>query len=285
MDSYEIKFICNGKEVSQQEIRDVESERYRVAFDVMYRAGCEAQRNGRALALEECDMLPLEDAREVLANLKESLGRQGVLKALAEELAAGEAQWRSIANASRAHENLQPVIVEVEARGIDIAQFMLVNQGLAKENSLATPSRIHPEHYYFNAGTGGQQTIVETFGMYGHPVHLHLIPAKDAFKPIEPDDDTLFSMCGITNFASDDTDSKIVGMHQFKRRDSGLGVKLGVFLPEAAPAEAVEGHTWHLVVEFNNALHKAARQHPNWLQRKAVGIALSRMAKREYSGA
>lgn len=280
MSSYEIKFVCNGKEISQGEIRDMERERYRVAFGVMYGAGCVAQCNGRVLSLSECEALSLEDAQYVLADLKERLGRQGLLNALSDELAAGEAQWRAIGDASRTHENLQPGIVEVEAHGIDVIQFMLVNRGLAKENTLATPSRIHPEHYYFDAGASGQQTIVETFGMYGHPVHLHLIPARDAFRPVELDGDTLFAMCGITNFASDDSDTKIVGMHQFKRRDDGLGVKLGVFLPEAAPIEAVEGHTWHMMVEFNNALHRAAKLRPSWLQRKVLGMALSRMAER-----
>ena len=137
---------------------------------------------------------------------------------------------------------------------------------------------IHPEHYSFEVANG-EQIIIETFGMYKNPTYMHLIPANDGFTPIPVDDDTSFSMVGYTHLAHDDSDTKIVGMHQFKERDDGLEVKLGVFLPKAAPAEMLEGHKWHLMVEFNNCLHLAAEKHVSPLLKPALKAALKKMKK------
>ena len=60
-----------------------------------------------------------------------------------------------------------------------------------------------------------------------------------------------------------------------------MKVKLGVFLPENAPKEIAEGHKWHLIVEFNNGLHIAAQQHPNFLQKKIMDAALNKMKKQQ----
>ena len=78
---------------------------------------------------------------------------------------------------------------------------------------------------------------------------------------------------------SDKSDTKIIGMHQFKKRDHGLYVKLGAFVPEAAPAEIAQGHKWHMMVEFNNALQEAAKQKVNPVQKAAIDLALKKMGK------
>lgn len=76
---------------------------------------------------------------------------------------------------------------------------------------------------------------------------------------------------------SDGTDTKIVGMHQFKQSSDGIKVKLGVFVPEAAPKEIVEGHKWHLMVEFQNVLEAAVQEKPNAIQKAALGLAIKKM--------
>lgn len=169
--------------------------------------------------------------------------------------------------------------MEVEARGITLKQFMVFNQSLARRNDLTLPSMIHPEHYSFEAGPGGEQIIIETFGMYGDPTWMHLIPGKDFYRPIPLDHDTTMSMVGYTHLMSDNTNTKLIGMHQFKDWDEGLRVKLGVFLPEAAPRDMLEGHKWHLAVEFNNALHYAAETKVNPVMSLALGLALKKMKK------
>jgi hypothetical protein len=281
MKSYEINFTVDGKKISQEEIREVEMSRYQKVFGELFDRNIVLESNGRTYTREEIDSLDLEEAREVLACTKEKLGREKIRSIYAEDLAKGDEMWKEIAANSRAKENLQAGIVEVEAKGITLEQFMLCNQGLAKANNLYLPSKMHPEHYSFEAGPGGTQTIIETFGMYKYPAYLHLEPCNDGCRPIQPDEDTTMSMVGYTKLMSDGTDTKIIGMHQFKRSEDGIKVKLGVFVPEAAPKEIVEGHKWHLMVEFNNALESAAQEKPNAIQKKVLGLAIQKMKKKQ----
>ncbi|MFT8477408.1 MAG: hypothetical protein ABF682_08385 [Liquorilactobacillus sp.] len=61
-----------------------------------------------------------------------------------------------------------------------------------------------------------------------------------------------------------------------------MKVKLGVFLPKTAPQEIVEGHKWHLMVEFNNGLHIAAQQHPNVFQKIILNMAIKHLEKKQH---
>lgn len=209
----------------------------------------------------ECiDTIELEKAREALAETKEKLGKEAIYDLYKKEIEESDKMWHEIAANSKTRENLQPGIVEVEVKGgLNLQQFGVFNHYIDASNSLATPSKIHPEHYSFESFPGGQ-IIIETFGMYKNPSYLKLemLTPEEGFMPITPDSDTAMVMMGTTKLMSDDTDTKIIGMHQFKPYEDGIKIKLGVFLPEAAPKEIVEGHKWHLAVEFNNAVHFAA---------------------------
>lgn len=265
-----IIFTVDGKEVTQEEIHKVEKERYEKVLGEMVEKS--------VLEPSQIENLSLEAAKLLLAQTKESLGRDEILKLYSKEIAASDEMWHDIANASPAKSELQAGIVNVKTRGISIFQFMMENAQVIKQNDLYTPSMIHPEHYSFNV-VNGEQIIVETFGMYKNPTYMHLISANDGYTPIELDEDTSFAMVGYTHLAHDDFDTKIVGMHQFKECEDGLEVKLGVFLPKAAPQEMLEGHKWHLMVEFNNCLKLAAEKHVSPLVKPALKAALRKMKK------
>ncbi|MGN1381475.1 MAG: hypothetical protein ACI4W2_01515 [Eubacterium sp.] len=263
-----IEFKSEGKSFTQKEIYDMEYSRYQKVLSEFVEKG--------VLKPEQIDGISLEDARPLLAETKEKLGREKIQELYREELLAGDEMWHEIASKSRTKENLQQKIVEVHAKGISIYQFMMVNGSLAKENNLYLPSMVHPEHYSFEA-RGGEQIIIERFGMYKYPAYMHLIPAKDGYRPIPVDEDTTMVMVGYTTLMHDESDTKLVGMHQFKECDDGLKVKLGVFLPEAAPKEMLEGHQWHLMVEFNNCLHMAEKQKVGAAQKLLMKQALKKM--------
>jgi hypothetical protein len=281
MGEYEITFVTDGKEISQEEIYSVERQRYQIVFHELVNKGIPMEYKGKRYSPEELEELDLKDAREVLAETKEKLGRERIRELYAEELAEGDKLLKEISADSKAKENLQPGIVEVKTKGISIEQFLMVNRLLAKKNSLEMPSKMHPEHYSFEAGPGGTQIIIERFGMYKYPAYLYLEPDKSGYRPIPLDEDTSFAMTGCTRLMSDRTDTKIIGMHQFKKCSEGMDVKLGVFLPEAAPKEMLEGHKWHLMVEFNNCMHLAAEMKPNILQKAAMDMALKRIQKQQ----
>ncbi len=277
---YEISFTVDGKAVSQDEIRAMELERYGVALMKISSAGATLLRGEQAITCDEACGLPLDQAKDVLAQSKTAIGRDGMVELLHDSIAQSDAMWKDIAQSSPGRQNLQVGIVEVHAKSITLPMFMLVNQRIAKKNNLDGPSRIHPEHYSFLAGAGGTQTIIETFGMHGEPSYLRLEPMSDGWTPIAPDADTVMSMLGSTYLANGRTDTKVIGYHQFKQCNDGLKVKLGVFLPQAAPKAMLEGHKWHLLVEFNNALHAAAQERPNLVQSIVLNAAIKRMKRK-----
>ncbi len=265
-----ITFTVDGKEVSQAEIRAVEMKRCEKVLNELVAKS--------VLQPAQIENLSLDAAKLLIAQTKKSLGSEGMLRLYEQEIKASDDMWHDIAAASPTRSELQAGIVDVKARGISLFQFMTENAEVVKENSLFTPSLIHPEHYSFEI-RNGEQVIVETFGMYGNPTYMRLISANDGFTPIPLDEDTDFAMVGYTHLAHDDADTKIIGMHQFKEREDGLEVKLGVFLPKAAPAEMLEGHKWHLMVEFNNCLSLAAEKQVSPLRKLALKAALRKMKK------
>lgn len=280
MSQYKIKFSVDGQKISQEEIQKVELERYHHVFEEFQTKNIPITLNQQVIPVEKLNELTLEDAKEALAQTKEAIGKAGMLNYYHDEIQESDQMWENIA--ANATGKMKQAIVEVETENISLIQFMLFNQSLAKENNLYLPSKIHPEHYYFDAGKGGTQTIVETFGMYKQPSYLHLVPGDHIQKPIQTDADTTMTMIGQTLLADNMADTKIIGMHQLKNKTNGMKVKLGVFLPENAPQEIIEGHKWHLMVEFNNGLHIAADKKANFLQKMILGFALKKMAKKNH---
>lgn len=257
MDKFEIKFISNGKEITQEEILNIELKRYKIVFNELLDYGVIPTYKGTSFSREELNNISLKKAKEILAETKATLGIQKIHDLYKGKLTLSDSMWREIAKNSPYRKNYQSCIVEVEAKGISLQEFIAFNHHLEETNNLVLPSKIHPEHYTFEAFPGGQ-LVMETFGMYKNPTYMKLELSKDSFTPIEIDNDTVLTMIGTTKLMSDDTDTKIIGMHQFKSSENGLKVKLGVFLPQAAPQEIIEGHKYHLAIEFNNVLHYTA---------------------------
>lgn len=281
MKDYKIIFRVDDRIVPEAEILEMELSRYHHVFQIFDQKNIPISLADEELSYEELLQLPLEQAKIALAQTREALGKVKSLELFAPEIKRGDKMWHEIAAASKAGVNFQEAYVEVETENISLEQFMLFNQHLMKENNLYLPSTIHPEHYYFDANSKGEQIIVETFGMYKDPSYLDLKPGSKSDYPVIPDQKVDLVMAGKTYLANDHSDTKMLGMHQLTRTENGMKVKLGVFLPEQAPKEIAEGHKWHLMVEFNNGLHIAAQQHPNFLQKKVMDAALNRMKKQQ----
>lgn len=281
MNNYKITFKVDGKIVPESEILEMELKRYHHVFHIFDEKNIPIHLKGKELFLNELLALPLEQAKVALAETREAIGKEKTLELFASEIQKGDRMWHEIASSSKAGINFQEAYVEVETENITLEQFLMFNQSLMKENNLYLPSIIHPEHYYFDANSKGEQVIIETFGMYHEPSYLDLKPGSKKDYPVTPDNHVDVVMAGKTYLANDHINTKMLGMHQLTKTKNGMRVKLGVFLPENAPKEIAEGHKWHLMVEFNNGLHIAAEKHPNFLQKKAMGIALNRIKKQQ----
>ncbi|UQS87302.1 hypothetical protein MOO44_03860 [Nicoliella spurrieriana] len=279
MADYQIRFSVDGRTILESEILGMELSRYHHVFDVFDRKGLPISLNGNQQTLNQLKELSLADAKVALAQTRAAMGKAKTLAVFRPELDRSDQMWETIAKHADSNEPLQQAIVEVETDNISLVQFMMFNQGLAKANNLYLPSTIHPEHYYFDAQKGGRQVIVETFGMYKDPSYLDLKPAGHASYPITPDHDDDLIMAGDTFLADNGLNTTIIGMHQLKNKPNGMKVKLGVFLPASAPKEIIEGHKWHLMVEFNNGLHLAAKQHPNFIQKMVFKAVLNKLKR------
>lgn len=277
MSDYHIQFAVGGRDVSEKEIHEMELSRYHHVFDIFSEKGIDIKTDGKVLNLAELKALPLEKAKVALAQTREDIGKEKTLEIFKPEIDRGDQMWEEIAETSPAGTNFQEAYVNVETTNISLIQFMLFNQSLMKTNNLYMPSTIHPEHYYFDADKTGRQVIIETFGMYKDPSYLDLKPGSKDDYPVTPDKDVDIVMAGKTYLRSNGIDTKMLGMHQLTNTETGMKVKLGVFLPENAPKEIAEGHKWHLLVEFNNGLHIAAQQKPSFIQKKAIEAAIKKV--------
>ncbi len=281
MSDYKIQFTVDGRKIPEKEILEMELSRYHHVFHIFDEKQIPISLDGKVLSLKQLLDLPLEKAKVALASTREAIGKEKTLELFKPELDRGDKMWEEIANGSPAGKNYQEAYVEVETENISLIQFMLFNQSLMKTNNLYLPSTIHPEHYYFNGDTkSGRQVIIETFGMYKDPSYLDLRPGGKEDYPVTPGKNVDIVMAGKTFLANTGEDTKMLGMHQLSNSSNGMKVKLGVFLPENAPKDIAEGHKWHLMVEFNNGLHIAAQQHPNFLQKKVLGTAINQMKKK-----
>lgn len=281
MQDYTITFKVDGQVITEEQIRAVELERYHHVFKIFANKHIPVTLDNQELDLAALLALPLADAKIALAQTREAIGKETTLKLFTSEIEASNDMWLEIAEASPEPQVYQAGIVEVETKNISLPQFMMFNQQLAKENNLYLPSLVHPEHYYFDANKKGEQTIIETFGMYQEPSYLDLRPSKNITYPIKPDANVDLVMAGETFLKTLNVNTKLIGMHQLTQTADGMKVKLGVFLPAGAPKEIVEGHKWHLMVEFNNGLHIAAQQQPNMLQKFMMKTAIKHLAKQQ----
>lgn len=254
MKEFEIVIRVDGKEVRNDEVRQIEHERALNALHTLSGCGVDVKLNGKSIAKENIDALGREEAVEAAIQTKIDAGPDAIRAAMADILAESEADWRRIADESPLHEEMQECYVEMDVHGMQLQEFLAFNQKLNTSNDPRLVVRgafgLNPEHYAFQAIPGGQH-IIENLGQY-KPVETILDMRPNDWLPVLPDVDTAAS--GKTEFyLVDRTPMKAAAMHQFKLRPYGFSVKLGMFFPKAMPAETVAGHKQHFCVEFLNA--------------------------------
>ena len=261
MSDISIKVIIDGKEVSAKLVREIEFERIRHVFSEMHELGATlVDANGKSISLDEALALEFADAKRSLIQTKLSLGPQRILKLYKEPLAQTDALWHQVSANAEKGRNMQPCIVEMDVDGVTVGDFVAYNRYLNTSGDTTAPLAIHPEHFVFEAKDGGQ-VVMENVGTYKEPTFQFLKMNPQAKRAIPEDVDTTITLATDTGLLmSDETDMKMMGMHQLKAKKGGMRVKLGIFFPESAPAEMVEGHKEHLAVEFTNAI-TAAGEH------------------------
>lgn len=198
-------------------------------------------------------------ARQVLAQLKGLLGRQGLLELLDAEIEKGNAFLREMAELS--HGELRPTTIELQATGITALQFL---QWLGKAfDTESTLLAAEPDHYAMYLNPDSTVTVVERLGLHASRV---LLPAfdkapnwvPDAEAHLLPESEYPFRRIADISLA----DGTVVGrmLNQFGDTEDGFKAHITAFFPTACPEEHFEHHRQHIAVEFANWIRAAAAE-------------------------
>ena len=251
MSQYEIKMKINGEYIPLEKLREIELERSRHVLNEMTDLGYTPVFRGKEYTKDIIAGLDFDEAHDVLDAVQKEIGPEGLRELYREKIAESDDMWRQIAAESVMGEDIKPAIAELEATGVSLQDFVVATQQLASEGR--SIEFANPEHFTNKAkedGTG--EYVMETMGMYGEPSYMIINTAQTGIEPIPKDADTTMAGFATGNLVSDGTEMKICGMHQYKVKPEGINVKMCIGFPGATPDELVEGHKWHLAVEFYN---------------------------------
>ena len=199
----------------------------------------------------------LAHARLVLAQLKDLLGRQGLLELLAAETEKGNAYLRDMAELSRGE--LRATTIVLQARGIKAAPFLQwLGKAFDDEPALLAAE---PDHYAMFLNPDSTVSVVERLGLHASRV---LLPAfgkavswtADTASHLLPESQYPFRRIADITLG----DGTIVGrmLNQFGDTDEGFTAHITAFFPAACPEEFFEHHRQHIAVEFANWIKAAA---------------------------
>ncbi|WP_125704207.1 hypothetical protein [Lacticaseibacillus daqingensis] len=249
MTELKIEITIDGTPVTQDELAKVQEWRIKHVLQEMKSLG--AAISPSAI---EINLLPYQDAKQLLLDTKAKYADLETMKALYKEpLAASDKFWKAVAAESNGNQNLQAGQVFMHVEGVSMPQLQAVMGGELGSDFAAI---INPEHFYSVGNTITGQHIIETFGCFGEPTEMTLYPETGDFKPLTPDPTYPIQMNGWVALASDD-DKLGYGWrayHQIRPTATGFDAILAAYLPSATPQEIINGHKWHLAVEFSEML-------------------------------
>jgi hypothetical protein len=182
-------------------------------------------------------------ARRALATLKSRLGRDKLLELLKPDIDASAEQLTAWAAASEG--KWRPAQTELRVKGISAAEFLAYFHSVMADQSRLLAA--HPEHFVLAEVEGGHQ-VVENLG--AHIADFRIFYTDEDRAVVDLAADYPVRVAGVVELP----DSTLVGhaLHQFRETADGFDVLLGIYFPDAAPDEVIEGHRQHLAVEFTN---------------------------------
>lgn len=205
------------------------------------------------------DDFELEHARRVLARLKSSLGRQGLLELLAADINVGVDFMREMVEQSKG--KVKPATTVLAIKGLTATQFLHWLDSKFDQESVMLAAE--PDHFVIAPNPDSTVTIVETLGEFVCEIR---IPAFDGagnwdaavVDELLPESEYPFRRIGRITLP----DGTLVGhmLTQFGDTAGGFDASLTAYLPTACPEDVFEHHRQHLAVEFRNWIVAAAAE-------------------------
>ncbi len=205
----------------------------------------------------------LRRARHALAYLKDKIGDDRMRELLAADIDTMTARVRGWVEASGGR--WRTGMTELVVSGPDAATFHRWYDRAMAERREPVLRAGHPEHFVLHPEPNNIE-VIENIGETDLPwrVFYRPLPEGEAFPA---DWDEGFPV----RFGSqlvDGADLRVgYTMHQGRDGPDGMHLRLRTLLPEAAPAELVDRHLKHFVIEFTNWTHAA------WSEARVAGGA------------
>lgn len=203
----------------------------------------------------------LERARVALALLKEAIGpdeMRRILNPYCDESTEAVMCWKEASG--KGWKNSQTTI---KVKGMKALEFLGWFGKVNQKGDQAALLAANPEHYlvrpYFEDGCKYQE-LIETMGFYGEPMHCILeFPQDVAAAAVVRDAAYPYSMVALGRLAANGMKMGVRAVHQFRDAEDGFEAKLLIQFPDHAPDALIDGHKWHLAIEFNNWVEAARR--------------------------
>lgn len=192
--------------------------------------------------------MELVRARRSLAYLKQKIGNDAMRVLLKEELDDATARTNEWMEASGGEWISGALLLETPGPSAAYFHRWFLTKMKNREEALFRAG--HPDHFLNHPIEGGAE-VIENVGEDDEPWHIFVRFVGD---------DTAFPTAWDSSYTErfgafiTDREGRRIGsaLHELKDLPNGLGIKLTIHLPSAAPAHLVRGHLHHFAIEFRN---------------------------------
>ncbi|WP_439327926.1 hypothetical protein [Lonepinella sp. BR2357] len=216
--------------------------------------------NGQEISEIELLRKELERAYIALDLIKTKLGHEGVDKILQEEMHEMDVKFQQFADTCDGELVLSQALMQVD--GLKAEDFLKCFRTFSEQ----TNWKANPEHYMIKDTEGGNRRIIETVGCWDKPVNLigkfypNIDNAPAQAKAIRDEAKYPYVSYISCPIREGDHSTAVAAFHQFRNTETGCEVLLGVFMPKGVDQEMIEGHKWHLGIEWRNWARMALEQ-------------------------
>lgn len=235
-----ITTIINGKEIPRAHVLEWERRRALIVLKKL-----RVKPASRDLAV----------MRQQLAERKQELGTEGMLKMLRRELAVADTIAVLVARFSTGARRFS--VTELVASNGSADQFVAWFNERARINDERAFVAGTPDHYVIQTATDGSQDVVETNG--GSPLVARFSIDYEDLSSLRSPADPAYPL-QIAGVARSANGAALGGVrHQFRNEGKGFRARLLVEFPLLILPQTVSGHQWHLASEFGNWIEAAFR--------------------------
>ncbi|KRK35544.1 hypothetical protein [Loigolactobacillus bifermentans] len=262
MTKLSVECIIDNHQVGTQVLNALEFERTQHVLHEMKSLGADVQQDEHQLTHADINLLGVKTARDVNIETRAQYSATEIQAMYRPQIKMMEDMWKKICkgfNLAKSPFKMSQTYMKV--LGVD--PDLIINGRPQKTVKDETPEdkmrrianeasemalQMNPEHFFVTASDDGLYGM-ETFGMYGAPYPQLITPLSTDALPVPRDPAYPVATTGQPTLM-DGTPLYTIPYHQYKPLENGIELKLSVIMPETTPDEIINGHAYHLAIEF-----------------------------------